>query len=187
VVAVLEIIPSTRTLLAPYKQQNIVKALQDTQHLGGCTAELGVYLGGGSRLIADNNGGRMHYAFDSFEGITNAGPGEQGAMAGWTQFKGIDEADIRAYLVAPNVRIIKGYFPDSTAGLDALFSFVHFDGDTEQSCRDFIAYFEPRMLPGGILIFDDYRRACCPMVGWVVDDRFSDVKEISIGQGMVVL
>jgi hypothetical protein len=60
----------------------------------------------------------------------------------------------------PAVHLHPGVFPASAAGLDReRFSFVHLDLDLARSTRDALEFFHPRMVPGGILLGDDYNLA----------------------------
>jgi hypothetical protein len=48
-------------------------------------------------------------------------------------------------------------FPQTTAGLEHLrFAFVHLDLDLPRPTLAALEYFHPRLVPGGILIADDY-------------------------------
>lgn len=51
----------------------------------------------------------------------------------------------------------KGYFPDTVQGLEGhTFCFVYLDADLYTSIRDGLAFFYPRMIPGGVIVIDDY-------------------------------
>ncbi len=70
----------------------------------------------------------------------------------------------------------KGVFPHSVSALITFkrdFCFVYVDMDTEQATRDAIAFFWPRMVPGGILMLDDYRWEPCTGVEKAVDEFFN--------------
>ena len=53
-----------------------------------------------------------------------------------------------------------------------LFCFVYVDMDTEQATRDAIAFFWPRMVPGGKIVVDDYDWSPCAGVKKAVDELF---------------
>ncbi|HSJ15748.1 MAG TPA: TylF/MycF/NovP-related O-methyltransferase [Longimicrobiales bacterium] len=67
-------------------------------------------------------------------------------------------ADVERLLAGyAGVHLHAGVFPDSASALaHERFSFVHLDLDLEPSTRDALAFFQPRLLPGGILVGDDY-------------------------------
>ena len=57
----------------------------------------------------------------------------------------------------PNIEYFPGWipqaFPDETV---SRYRFVHVDVDLYQPTRDSIEYFYPRLVPGGIIVSDDY-------------------------------
>jgi hypothetical protein len=60
-----------------------------------------------------------------------------------------------------------GIFPQSAMGTyveNLRFSFCHIDCDYYQGVYQSIAFFHPRMVHGGIILFDDYDWAQCPGV-----------------------
>lgn len=64
-----------------------------------------------------------------------------------------------------NVKLIKGIFPGSAAHLkDTEFAFVHIDTDFYLSVKACLEWFWPRLLPGGIIVLDDYLWSNCPGV-----------------------
>lgn len=65
-----------------------------------------------------------------------------------------------------NVYLHQGRFPKTiTSELnEARFCFVHFDGAFYETTRDAISFFFPRLVPGGVLLFDDWEWAACPGV-----------------------
>lgn len=71
----------------------------------------------------------------------------------------------------------QGVFPEWDSneerqlGLD-YFCFVYVDMDTEQATRDAIAFFWPRLVPGGKLFFDDYGWTPCAGVEKAVNEAF---------------
>ena len=181
--------PVIRTLLGQKKIDNIRAAAAGAARLDGDTAELGVYRGGISRLIAELLPNKKHYAFDTFSGIPEINPEIDKVEKG--EFSGVDMAELYEYLDLPNIIIKKGFFPRSVgSGMGEIkFSLVHFDGDTHKSCRDFLEYFYPRMVNYGYMIFDDYNRSICPGVKIATDKFFKDKKEniliTTLGQGMI--
>ena len=54
-----------------------------------------------------------------------------------------------------NVRLVRGLFPDSAKSVDEQFCFVHLDFDLEKSTEDAIDWLRPRMVAGGLIVFDD--------------------------------
>jgi hypothetical protein len=170
----------------------ILAAVRAARALGGAMAEAGVFAGGSARLICEAKGDAPLHLFDVFETL-QGGVGRDAARADevFDHFGSahVPRADVVG-LLAPyaGVHVHAGVFPDSARGLEAeRFSFVHLDLDLESSTGDALAFFHPRMVPGGIIIGDDYqwhgvRRA--------FDEYFRDRPDTRIelpwGQVMVV-
>lgn len=127
--------------------------------LTGDFAELGVYKGHTASLLAimARRLGSTAYLLDTFEGFSE------------TDLKGIDAgiskgfADtsveaVRALVGDQNVRFVPGYFPSSSTQLppDASFCLVHLDCDLYAPMASALAYFYPRLVPGGFLVVHDY-------------------------------
>lgn len=71
--------------------------------------------------------------------------------------------------------MVKGLFPysiwnDNT--YPTLYCFVHVDVDLYQSAIDCCKYFYRLLVPGGVMIFDDYGFGTCPGVRLAVDEFF---------------
>lgn len=146
------------------------------QNIPGHTAELGVYRGGTSKMIALEMPDRTHYAFDTFAGIKNATPEHDRHKN--EDFADVDLAAVTQLLSDPNIVIKAGHFPETLADMpDAAFSFVHIDADTYQSTRDALDYFYPRLSPGGFIVVDDYVWDDCPGVSKALAEFLRDKPE----------
>jgi O-methyltransferase len=128
------------------------------RRLPGAMAEAGVLMGGSARLICEAKGPAPLHLFDVFETLQEgrADDGDEvrahfGAVHGR---RGQVERLLAGY---PAVSLHPGVFPGSARGLEALrFSFVHLDLDLPGGTRDGLAFFHPRLTPGGMLIGDDH-------------------------------
>lgn len=126
-------------------------------------AEAGVLMGGSARLICDAKGDVPLHLFDVFETLqrSTAAPGSRAEGAVREHFGAVHGTQAQVErLLAPyaNVHFHPGVFPDSVTPdlAQERYSFVHIDLDLEDSISDALAYFHPRMVPGGIMIGDDY-------------------------------
>lgn len=156
--------------LAPLLMQDvaalqILACVRAAARLGGCMAEAGVFAGASARLICLAKGGAPLRLFDVWETLQGPASGAAGGRA----------AEVRGHfgavharqgeverLLAPfaDVHFHPGVFPESARGLeDERFSFVHLDLDLEPGTRDALEFFHPRLLPGGIIVGDDYQDA----------------------------
>ena len=145
----------------------------------GLFAEVGVYKGGSALRLAQF--GRELHLFDTFTGTPVAGAGDDHAIG---DFGDTDAAQVIAMLPAAIFHI--GIFPDTLPADLSGFAFVHADCDQYASVRDCIAYLGPRMVPGGIILFDDY--ACLDSATRAVDEAFppAAIKRSPQGKAYVV-
>ena len=118
------------------------------------------------------------YLCDTFEGVVKAGAQD-------TRYHGGEHADTSQGIVenllrvleVPDARILKGVFPDQTAHLiepGARFSLCHVDVDVYQSAKEVMAWVWERMVPGGIVVFDDYGFAGCEGITKYVNEQVTE-------------
>jgi hypothetical protein len=146
---------------------------QATTYIKGCTAECGVYKGGGSVLIAKNCADKKHYAMDTFEGfpdiISDVDIHESGG------FSDVSFIEVqKLFADYKNIVVLKGSFSQSFKGIrDEIFSFVHIDADLYNSTIECCDFFYSRLSKGGIMLFDDYLVSDTPGVKKAVDMFFA--------------
>ena len=151
-----------KSLLSDDRLACIRRMTSQVRNILGSTAELGVYMGGVSRMIAEALPHKRHYCFDTFAGITNVSESD---VLENGNFNDLNVEETLAYLSAcSNIIIKQGYFPDTTVDISDAFCLVHIDGDTYQTTKDALEWFYPRMSPGGVMIFDDWLWPYCPGV-----------------------
>jgi O-methyltransferase len=122
----------------------------------GNLAEFGVYKGGAAQHLATlgREQGRRLYLFDTFTGIPYAGPHDSHVAGdfGDTSFEAV-----RALI--PDATIVPGIFPQSLAAHrmePQALAFVHVDADQYDSLTAAAFVFPRFMVPGGLMLFDDY-------------------------------
>jgi O-methyltransferase len=156
-------------------------------YVPGDTAEAGVYDGTSSRIICRALG-RPHHAFDSFEGLSAPDP-----IDGYYWHAGdlaVSEVHARASLEPLGASVYRGWIPEvfRQTRIERL-CLAHVDVDLYQPTRDSLAFFYPRLAPGGVLICDDYGFATCPGARRAVDEFMADKPEpvihLPTGQGVV--
>jgi O-methyltransferase len=171
---------------------------RNSRSLPGDTAECGIYTGGSSHLIcATSAPGTLHHAFDSFEGLsppkTEDLPTSEVAYHWRSGDLAATEETVRGNLQAYDfVRYYRGWIPTRFSEVSTLkFRFVHVDVDLYEPTRDSVRFFFDRLVPGGLLLCDDYgyetcagaRRACDELV----QERCLDpVIHLPTGQGLIV-
>ncbi|WP_020409612.1 TylF/MycF/NovP-related O-methyltransferase [Hahella ganghwensis] len=166
-----------------YVLYNLTKSLTN---LEGDTAECGAFRGGGSYIIlsALSDSTAQHHIFDSFEGLSD--PAEVDApteddtyewKAGdlWT-----DESVVikNLSLFKDRIKIYKGWIPERFSEVsDKKFRLIHIDVDLYQPTLDTLSFFYERMVPGGMIVCDDYGFETCPGATKALDDFFRDKTE----------
>ncbi len=136
--------------------------------------EVGVWRGGTAALLAKANESRSPvYLCDTFEGVAKAGEKDN-------QYKGGEHADTSQEIVetlmkqqgVSDFHILKGIFPDVNADLleAKKFKICHIDVDVYESARDIFNWVWPRMIIGGVVVFDDYGFAACAGITQLVNE-----------------
>lgn len=156
--------------------QHLVELIEDVP---GDIVECGVGAGKSLFLLGVLTDGGRHlrrvWGFDSFQGLPDPSPHDrvdrrpQKVKAGKLSH---GEEEVRARMIgygtsetklANRFVFVAGYFPHSfpqyPGGLIAL---LHLDVDLYQSYKDCLEWFEPMVVPGGVIAFDEYRSANWP-------------------------
>ena len=100
------------------------------------------------------------YLCDTFTGVVKAS--ERDSVYKGGEHSDTSIADVKALLQSFGVsqaRILKGIFPNETAQLvppGTVFRLVHVDVDAYHSAKDVLEWSWSLLVPGGIVIFDDY-------------------------------
>ncbi len=89
---------------------------------------------------------------------------------------------VRAYLAPhPEVRLHTGVFPETAGALaNRRFSFVHVDAVLYRSVLSACEFFYPRLVTGGVMVFDDYLPPHCPGEKRAVDEFFAGTPDTPI-------
>lgn len=148
----------------------IYRLAKYAQEAPGSFAEVGVYRGGTARLVARACPAKEIHLFDTFSGIPGTAIESDHHQPG--DFSDTSLESVRDYLSdCSNVRIYPGVFPDTATPLaKERFSFVFIDTDIYRSVQDCIGFFVPRLVSGGIMLFDDYGMRECPGVKKAIDE-----------------
>jgi hypothetical protein len=174
------------------RKYTLAELLKLIGRLPGDTAECGALRGASSYLIARSiaGSGKRHHIFDSFSGLSKPAA-EDGSY--WLESDlAVDESVIRKNLKEFEcVSFYKGWIPERFHEIsDRRFCFVHIDVDLYQPTLDSLEFFYPRMVPGGLIVCDDYGFRTCPGARNAVNGFFEDKPEAVIsltsGQGLVI-
>jgi hypothetical protein len=167
-----------RMILTLRESYNIYHYLTATLPLGGAIAELGVYKGGGAKLISEFKAERPLHLFDTFQGMPTVDRKVDQHHEG--DFADTSLGKVQEYLREyTNCFFHKGFFPDSAGDLpeNTEFCFVHLDADIYESTLSGLKYFYPRLQTGGVIISHDYYSQTCPGVKRAFDEYFRDTPE----------
>jgi hypothetical protein len=158
-------------LLSDVAALQIQLCVRAARRLDGVMAEAGVLAGGSARLICEAKGAAPLHLFDVFEALQSPGDDAPDLRRHFGAVHGVRAEVERLLAPYPQVHLHQGVFPATTAGLeDARFSFVHLDLDLEPGTRAGLEFFHPRLVPGGLLLGDDYNLSG---VRRVFDDYFA--------------
>lgn len=164
--------------------------LKLVDHLEGDTAEAGVYEGCASWLICQARGGRStHWGFDSFQGLS--APSERERSFWSAGDLAVSDASARALLEPMGAVVLKGWIPEvfAQARIERLV-FAHVDVDIHDPTLASFEYFYDLVVPGGVLVCDDYGFTPCAGAKEAVDSFMADRPESVIhsptGQGIVI-
>lgn len=170
------------TYLEPLALMDIYKRMQqvEREHRIGVVVEAGCALGGSSLVIAVAKGkGRPFQIFDTFETIPP--PSEQDGEDAHARYEIISsgqaigikgetyygyQKDLLAQVVQTfidyelpvqqnSIELVKGYY-EATLRIDSPVALAHIDCDWYDSVMTCLQQIEPNLVPGGILIIDDY-------------------------------
>jgi hypothetical protein len=168
-----------RALLTVREVYNLWRYGRMALSVPGDFAEVGVFRGGGARVLKEVKGDRTLHLFDTFAGMPTTDPSrDPGHSAG--DFAGTSLDAVRRYVGGERVEYYAGFFPQTTVGHERAlqrFAFVHLDVDIYQSTLDGLRFFYPRLSPGGILITHDFSARSCPGVAQAFEEFFTDKPE----------
>jgi len=155
------------------KTMQILDAVNATAGLPGAVVECGVGCGFSLAIFAMILDGRQDdralWAFDSFAGFPegNAQDADWFSLARMTVYEAFDVDWVKNYIaevsqlprLANRPRVVPGFFPESFLQFDeSKISLLHLDVDLYQSYADCFEFFAPRLLPGSIILLDEYDR-----------------------------
>jgi len=165
-----------------------------TKELEGDIAECGVFRGGSAVAMAlylsQQGIEKSIYGFDSFEGFDPASARRDLQLGGTYNAdrhehgfgetsKGTVLAKVNRFQLR-NIELISGYFSQTFCKFAApkRFCFVHLDVDLYDSYRECLEFFYPHMVPGGIILVDEYNDPPWPGCKKAVDEFLMDKPEV---------
>jgi hypothetical protein len=161
----------------------VAQLLRLVEAVPGDTAEVGVFQGAMSWLMLQaGQGRRHHHIFDSFEGLSAPKPIDGDHWHGGALACAEDVVHHNLAAFSGRFSTYAGWVPARFGEVAHLnFSFVHIDVDLYEPTRDSIAFFYPRMSPGGIIVCDDYNFTSCPGATRAIDEFLAVHPERMVG------
>ncbi|MFZ1368842.1 MAG: TylF/MycF/NovP-related O-methyltransferase [Ferruginibacter sp.] len=172
------------TLVDIYRCYELWRLVQKVQSLNPRAAilEVGVWRGGTagimSQQLSNLKSTATIYLADTFAGVAKAGAND-------SFYTGGEHSDTSQYIVEdvlknksqyPHYKILKGIFPEDTANkIDAneQFGLCHIDVDVYDSAKDILEWVWDKLIPGGLVVFDDYGFHSCTGVTKLVEEYFT--------------
>lgn len=168
---------------------------KSVSRLQGSAAEAGCYVGVSAWFIAKELDGCNFHLFDSFEGLSEPGIKDQSpaGVAQWEKghFSGSEKAIKDNLSEFKGIQFHKGWIPERFPDVASeQFKLVHVDLDLYQPTLDSIEFFYPRLITGGVMVFDDYGFENCLGAYRAVNEFFEDKSEriihLPTGQGILI-
>jgi hypothetical protein len=170
----------------------IFQLLESVMALEGGIAECGVWQGATvipmGLFLRQHGSLKKIRGFDSFEGLDDSvqvdvelgGDEEDRKMVGGFSNTSYEKlaARIGQFGLADSVQLVKGYFNHTLmqhAG--ERFCFVHLDCVIYESYKSCIEFFYPRLVKGGIILFDEYGDPPWPGCARAIDEYLADKPE----------
>lgn len=148
----------------------------------GDVAECGCWRGHSTYMLArlmERKAISPFHVFDSFEGLSEYTAEDRGGLAPKTtqdaetrrrHFTADFDAVRETLAEFDFIQLYKGWIPDRFPAVeDRQFKLVHVDVDLYHPYVDSIEFFYPRLLDGGVMVFDDYASAGFPGARKAVD------------------
>jgi O-methyltransferase len=166
------------TLVDIYRAHELWDLVQETISYGGDILEVGVWRGGTGCLMAKRakqlNPSATVFLCDTFSGVVKASERD-------SHYHGGEHADTSVDIVRQlatkmgldNIQLLKGIFPDATGDKieDMRFSLCHIDVDVYESAKQVTEWVWPRLVTGGVIVYDDYGFLGCEGVTNLVNER----------------
>ncbi|WP_005033722.1 TylF/MycF/NovP-related O-methyltransferase [Holophaga foetida] len=149
---------------SPDRAYLLCRMVQHASLLGGDLAECGVFRGGSAHLMAETlarlgGTGRQLHLFDTFCGVPDFADAKRDYhRAGDYGNTSLDAVQARLAAYGGQCRFHPGVIPESFSGIDLgqRFSLVNVDVDLHPTTLACCHWFWPRLVPGGVMIFNDY-------------------------------
>lgn len=176
------------------RSRPFLTSLDRVAHLDGDVIECGVLWGRSvipiaRRLRALGRPEKRVFALDSFAGFRegSVSSSDVGSDRAIEMVRGrfrqsasiVPRLRLLSARMQLNVQVVPGYFEETLPAIieDRSFCFVHLDCDLLSSYRTCLELLYPRVVPGGIILFDEYDTPAWPGATRAIDEFFRDKPE----------
>jgi hypothetical protein len=164
--------------------------IQKLVPIEGDMVECGVSIGHGALLfllLSEYVGKeRTYYGFDSFEGFPD--PVEKDELTPITDhsywatppdlvLRVLRDGRVPEETIKNRVRLVKGFFEDTLPKYDGKIALLHLDCDLYESYVTALNTLYRKVVPGGIIMFDEYNDPRWPGGKKAIDEFFADKPE----------
>lgn len=168
------------------------------QQLEGSVAECGVFRGDSAKYMNRFFPDKKLMLFDTFEGFDENDIEYEKSLNNQSYNQSMfTSKELFAYTSIEllmrkmenpdNIELHKGYFPETTQGIEDKFIFVNLDMDLYRPMLEGMRYFWPRMVQGGCILLHDYNHPSLPGVKKAVCDFEQEtglyIHKCTIGDG----
>jgi hypothetical protein len=167
-----------RTLVSRDRCYVLWRTLIQALALDGDLVECGVFRGGTALLeattVRDVAGQRPLHLVDSFAGMPSVTEGTDRFEEG--DLGSTSAASVRTALAPfPFARVHEGVIPGilDELGVERV-TWAHIDVDVNGAVRECLEFLHPLMVPGGVIVLDDYGFPSCPGTRRAVDEFFAN-------------
>jgi O-methyltransferase len=186
-----------RTLVSPescwHLESRLRQSLAANRGRPGAVYELGVYKGGTARILRElvEGSGATLRLFDTFAGMERVDPA-LGDRHRAGDFSDTSLEGVKSFVGnEPFIDYRVGWVPETFRGIeDDAVKFAHVDLDLHDPILSSCAFIYPRLLSGGVIMFDDYGFPSTAGARRAIDAFFKDKPEEPIilqsGQAIVV-
>lgn len=175
------------TLVDVYRAHELWNLVKETSRSDGDILEVGVWRGGTGCLMAARarqlTPTATVFLCDTFSGVVKASERD-------SHYRGGEHADTSVDIVRQlatkmgldNIQLLKGIFPDTTGNKieDRRFSLCHIDVDVYDSAKQVAEWVWPRLVTGGVIVYDDYGFLSCEGITNLVNERHQNQGAITL-------
>ncbi|MEO6801805.1 MAG: TylF/MycF/NovP-related O-methyltransferase [Granulicella sp.] len=175
------------TLVDIYRAYELWSLVRETSHLDGDVLEVGVWRGGTGCLMAERvrllKPAVTVFLCDTFKGVVKASDHD-------SHYQGGEHANTSMNIVRRlaismglnNIELLEGIFPDETGHQveSRRFSLCHIDVDVYESAKHVTDWVWPKLVVGGVIVYDDYGFSSCEGVTNLVNERVPDCGALTL-------